>query len=48
MWPGLTIEFRERTRVFDLDNYFEPAVTSRTSRGDPVGVVEHRNVTQAG
>jgi cation diffusion facilitator CzcD-associated flavoprotein CzcO len=25
MWPGFTFEFRQRTRVFDLDSYVTPA-----------------------
>ena len=48
MWPGFTFEFRKRTRAFDLDSYVEPPVASSTRRGDPGGVVEHRDVTQAG
>ena len=28
-WPGFTLEFRLRTRAFDLDSYSEPPVTSR-------------------
>jgi len=28
MWPGFTFEFRKRTRVFDLDSYFEPVPSS--------------------
>ena len=29
MWPGFTLEFRERTRAFDLDSYTPPAAIPR-------------------
>jgi cation diffusion facilitator CzcD-associated flavoprotein CzcO len=37
MWPGFTYEFHQRTRVFDLDSYFEPAVFSSTPEASLAG-----------